>query len=171
MLRGSLVCSLMLFAALFPACQKKVVKDSAPGPGAAQSIPPERAETFAITIASGGGFTGRYTGYSLQSTGTVRHWEKRGAGAESTLWAADVPPGRVLEFRKALEQGGALAVTRRESGNMTTTVKLELPDTLLIWSWPGDGVDETTPEPFRAWYPQVLIFCMSLEDRSHQEPG
>lgn len=168
--RVLLACVFFLAAALLPACQNKVQKESGAGSGMPPAGKLDAAETFAITIASGGGFTGRYSGYSLKSTGSVRRWEKRGAGGDSTLWVGDVPPGRVLEFRKALERGGALAVSRRESGNMTTTVKLELPDTLLIWSWPGDGVDETTPDPFRAWYPQVEMFCKSLEDRSHQEP-
>ena len=121
-----------------------------------------RVSPFKITVSTGGGFTGAVSGCTLGSDGRVVYWDKRGAAPESIRWSVAAGPSRILEFRRLLETGGALGLTLRETGNMTTVIQLELPDTLRIWSWPGHGASETTPEPFRTWYPQVEAYCESV---------
>jgi hypothetical protein len=160
---------------LLSACQKHSAK---PVPDASKEVPAvsgngspiaeptplaeSRAAPFKITLSTGGGFTGAVSGCTLGSDGQVAYWDKRGRGPEAIRWSVVAVPSRILEFRRLLEKGGALNATLEESGNMTTIVKLELPDTLRIWSWSGHGASETTPEPFRSWYPQVEAFCQSL---------
>ncbi|MEO6096088.1 MAG: hypothetical protein ABIW76_10485 [Fibrobacteria bacterium] len=121
-----------------------------------------QAAPFKITISTGGGFAGSVSGCTLGSDGLVVYWDKRGLAPESIRWKVVAGRSPILEFRRLLETGGALNMTLRETGNMTTEVNLELPDTLRIWSWPGNGPSETTPEPFRTWYSQVEAFCQSL---------
>lgn len=151
MIKVLLSCGFFLSAALLPSCQRKAL----------QPVP--TPDSFTLSLSSGGGFSGRYAGFTLASDGTVKEWEKVGAGAESTLWETRIPPDRIIDFRKRLEQGGALGITLQESGNMTSLVKLRLPDTLYLWSWSGAGIGGSEPEPFRSWYPEVLGFCENLK--------
>jgi hypothetical protein len=167
---------------LLSACQKHAapVQTARPVPGASKGVPAvsengspaepaplaeSRVTPFKITLSTGGGFTGAVSGCTLGSDGRVAYWDKRGPGPEAIRWSVVAGPPRILELRRLLgllEKGGALNATLEESGNMTTIVKLELPDTLRIWSWSGHGASETTPEPFRSWYPQAEAFCQSL---------
>lgn len=172
MVKALLSCGIFLSAALLPSCQRKAIQPAVPGaaatpgPSAGTAHPstlPSSPETFTLSLSSGGGFTGRYTGFTLASDGTVKEWERSGVGAESTLWETRIPADRISDFRKRLEQGGALGITLQESGNMTSLVKLQLPDTLYLWSWSGAGVSESVPEPFRSWFPEVLGFCGNLK--------
>lgn len=141
-----------------------VADDSGKNPPIAKPTPEihPRPTPFRITVSAGGGFTGAVSGCTLGSDGQVEYWDKRGPAPESIRWRAVSGPPPILEFRRLLETGGAFSMTLRETGNMTTVVKLELPDTLRIWSWSGHGASEITPEPFRSWYPQVERYCQGL---------
>lgn len=175
MIKMLLSCGFFLTAVLLFSCQRKAIKPAAqaasanPGPSA-DSNPQSDPEPFTLSLAGGGGFTGRYSGFTLASDGTVKQWERSGAGADSTLWETRIPAGRIIDFRRRLEQGGALGISLQESGNMTTSVKLGVPDTVHLWSWPGAGVSESVPEPFRSWYPEVLGFCENLKSATLKDP-
>jgi hypothetical protein len=160
MVKVLLSCGLFLSAALLSSCQRKAL------PAALPAAPPaaiQAAGPFSLSLSSGGGFTGQYSGFTLASDGNVKQWERRGAGADSTLWETRIPADRVFDFRKRLEQGGALGISLQESGNMTTLVELRLPDTLYQWSWSGADAADAAPEPFRSWYPEVRGFCEKLK--------
>jgi hypothetical protein len=169
-------CGLLLCAALLPSCQRKALQPAVqgspatPGPSADSAVP-VTPQPFSFSLSSGGGFTGQISGFTLASDGTVKEWERRGAGADSTLWETRIPAGRILDFRKRLEQGGAKGISLQGSGNMTTLVKLQLPDTLYLWSWSGTGVSESVPEPFRSWYPEVRGFCENLKSTTPKAPS
>jgi hypothetical protein len=115
---------------------------------------------FKLTISTGGGFTGAVSGCTLGSDGRVGDWAQQGAAPPSSRWNVQADRAKVIGFRRRLD--AAFGLNLRKYGNMTTVVKLELPDTLRIWSWSGHGASETTPEPFRTWFPEVEAFCDSL---------
>ena len=184
MVKVLLSCGLILCAALLSSCQRKAFQPAAHGSAAmpdsssasfasVDSAVPVTPEPFSFSLSSGGGFTGQVSGFTLASDGTVKEWERRGAGADSTLWETRIPAGRILDFRKRLEQGGAKGISLQGSGNMTTVVKLRLPDTLYLWSWSGAGADvaESVPEPFRSWYPEVRGFCENLKSTTPKAPS
>ena len=152
---------LLVLAAGMSGCQKKPVKFSPDG----SALPAPAAapmEPFTLTIASGGGFTGLYSGCALQSDGTVTFWQRIGARPDSILAKAAGSPAEIQGLLDRLRLGGALASTLRESGNMTTVVKLEIADSVRTWSWAGSGVDDKTPEPFMTWYPEAQAYCSGL---------
>ena len=187
MVKILLSCGFLLSAALLPSCQRKALQPAVPGapaktgqpgnpkePGQAaspDSARPVTPQPFSFSLSSGGGFTGLVSGFTLASDGTVKEWERHGGGADSTLWETRIPGDRIVEFRKRLEQGGAKGISLQGSGNMTTMVKLRLPDTLYLWSWSGAGVSESVPEPFRSWYPEVRGFCENLKDTTLKAPS
>lgn len=145
---------LFLLMAFLTVCQKESVRND---------TAVSQKEVFEITIASGGGFTGLYKGYTLHSDGQVVHWQRFGAGQDSVLWAAQDNPEQIHTFIKQLEESGLLKKTFQETGNMTSMVTLELPDTSHTWSWPGTGVNDSTPDVFKEWYPLVESYCKNLK--------
>ena len=145
---------LFLLMALFTVCKKESVR---------KETEVSQKEAFKITIASGGGFTGLYKGYTLHSEGQVMHWQRFAAGRDSTIWAAQGAANKILNFKLQLEKSGAPRQTIQETGNMTTTVTLTLQDTSYTWSWPGTGVNDNTPDIFKEWYLLVEKYCKNLK--------
>lgn len=134
------------------ACQKQ--------PPAKVTSTPER--NFKITVSSGGGFTGEYQGCTLSSDGVVRFWSRNRAGSDTTLGLAQGTLEKVRELESRLRAGGAVGSAYSETGNMTTWVRYEAPDSTYAWSWSGSGENEKTPAPFRTWYSEVQAYCREL---------
>ena len=137
------------------ACQKPTAKMP---PATAHAQPPARA--FTLTLSSGGGFTGAYTGCTLTSDGRARSWRRNPGGAETTLSEANGRADSVAALAKALD--GFLGSDLQGTGNMTTRIKYALPDTAFQWSIAGTGGSADDPEPFRNWYPRAEAWCRSL---------
>lgn len=130
-------------------CQKQSAKVT--------SIPDR---TFKISVGSGGGFTGAYEGCSISSDGVVRRWSRRGAASEdTTLGMAQGSVEKVRDFEARLRGSGALESAASETGNMTSTVLYELPDSSRSWSWPGSGENDKTPAAFKGWYSEIQTYC------------
>jgi hypothetical protein len=141
---------LAALAALSVGCQKQ--------PPAKVTSHPDR--TFKISVGSGGGFTGAYEGCTLSSDGVVRLWSRRGAAAaDTTLGLAQGSVEKALGFESRLRASGALEASHAETGNMTASVRYEIPESTYAWTWSGSGENEKTPLPFRAWYTEVQTYC------------
>ena len=162
-----LICRLVaiLFAVLLlPGCQKQVAKgpDASASSAASDSAAPAAPASlkpFTLSLSSGGGFSGAYTGYTLASDGSVRAWRKRPATPESTTWAGQANPDSIAALAKALDAYLGAAV--HETGNMTTQIRYTLPDSAYQWSISGVGASAGAPEPFRTWYPRAEAWCRS----------
>ena len=155
--------SFLLIITISVACKKESVRISNTESKTKRDNSITQIESFKITIASGGGFTGLYKGYTLHSDGQVVHWQRFGAGQDSVLWTAKGNAEQIDNFKKKLEESGALSQPFQETGNMTTTVTLALPDTSYTWSWPGTGVNDNTPDVLKELYPLVEKYCKNLK--------
>ena len=113
---------------------------------------------FQISISTGGGFTGLSTGYTLSHDGRVEHWQRFAGGEYTALWSQQSSAAKVGAFRMQLESLGMLGKQIQQSGNMTTTVTLALPDTTYNWYW---GLLEKTE--LTGWAQDVEMFCQELK--------
>lgn len=146
------------------ACKKEATKTSDTEPENDTLNGTTQIDTVELTIARGGGFTGLYKGYTLHSDGQVVHWQRFGAGPDSVLWKAQDNSGKIHDFVNQLEESEVLTKNIQETGNITTIVTLELPDTSHTWSWPGSGVNDSTPDIFKEWYSLVENYCRTLKE-------
>ncbi|NIR51364.1 hypothetical protein GWO43_22515 [candidate division KSB1 bacterium] len=133
----------------------------------ADSSAGQKEDTFKIRIASGGGVSGLFEGYTLYADGTVEHWQKWPSQQDSVLWSVKQAPGQVAELQKQLEESGMLKEKTHKTGNMTTTVRYILPDTTFTWSWPMDELNRI-PEDLSKWYVQVKQFCEQAEEKARE---
>ena len=157
--------SFLLIITISVACKNESIRISNTESKTKRDNSITQIESFKITIASGGGFTGLYKGYALHSDGQVVHWQRFGAGQDSTLWTISGTADQILDFKQRLEESGVLSQTFQKTGNMTTVVTLELPDTSYTWLWPGTGVGQKTPDIFKEWYPLDEKYCKTLKNK------
>ena len=108
-------------------------------------------------MSRGGGVTGLVRGYRLHDDGRVEAWQQRPGKIATLRWQQQVTENRVLVLQEGLEATGALGTLHRETGNMTTRVTYDRPDTSYTWSWTGDP-----PEELARWYGETCRFCAAL---------
>ena len=144
----------LLLAAAHPGC-----RPAAPGDGIQDS--------FEITIAAGGGFTGLVRGFSLHADGTVKAWQRLPAQPDSILWTVRADPGQVAELARQLEGTGALDETREETGHMTTRVVYSRSDATRSRSWSSA---KGAPAELKEWYGRVRRFCRDLPGAPQPPP-
>lgn len=116
-------------------------------------------EFIKMTIATGGGFTGLWNGYSLYPDGKIERWQRFPAKADSILQTVHTDNSKVTEFSQNLLQSGMIGKTYQNPGNMTTVITFTLPDTTYSWSWSGTGATEDLPVELKNWYKVVQQFC------------
>ena len=112
---------------------------------------------FKITLSSGGGFTGMYSGYHLYASGLLEAWQKRAAGGDTLLWMQQVDPERIERIRAQLAASGALDKRYDGAGNMTVIVNYATADTVYRWSW-DRGREE--PTELAMWYQRTRRYCV-----------
>lgn len=127
-----------------------------------------QGKTFKITISAGGGFTGLVKGFKLYSSGKVEHWQRFPAQNDSILWSHKVNANQIAEFKQQLEQSGMLRKTIRETGNMTTIVTFETPDSNYTWSWRGVGAQGNIPKELKIWSESVREFCNQIAKKQSE---
>jgi len=122
-----------------------------------QTVSEAPGPSFTLMVSTGGGFTGLTTGYRLYQDGRIDYWQRFPAGRDSVLWSKKVDSAKIVGFRQALEASGALGKSIQHSGNMTTTVTLQLPDTTYAWYW---SQEEKTV--LSRWVADVHRFCQNI---------
>ncbi|HEX9652247.1 MAG TPA: hypothetical protein VGA99_00920 [bacterium] len=165
---NSLTLFLILSVFTFMAgCHKKSARapetEESPQPVTLAKATTAPSDTFKIIVSNGGGITGLFNGYTLHPHGLVTHWQRWAAGPDSVLWTVNADSAQIQSFRQELLASGMLEKSMQQTGNMTTSVTLELPAREYIWSW-GDtrAFDSATPA-FKEWYRRVETFCRSLK--------
>lgn len=145
-------------------CNKKSQKSIREPTQRSFTAPTDR---FKLTVASGGGFTGAVTGYTLHSDGAVEHWLRFPGKPDSIIWTAKGSPAEILKFRQQLEASGMLQERLRESGNMTTSVTYAAPDTTYLWSWSESA--GAGKKSIQEWVQAVQTFCETINQQREQK--
>lgn len=149
------------------ACQSGYEKNSTDSDGSSRQEERAGDSDFEITIASGGGVTGLYSGYTLFSDGRVDHW-KRFPGKEQTIvWTTKEEPGRIDTLRNQLVRSGMLGKTHQETGNMTVSASYRVADSDYTWSWDANDADDL-PAELERWYAAVKEFCDEMENKTNE---
>lgn len=116
----------------------------------------ENVDNYKITLSSGGGFTGLYSGYNLHGDGRVESWQRPLGKGDSLLWQRSLDATTVERLREKLLASGALTKRYDMAGNMTAVVVYETADTTYRWSWNQSG---KAPHELAAWYKEVRALC------------
>lgn len=118
-------------------------------------IEEQKNAIFSITVGSGGGFTGLFTGYNFYSNGIVEYWQHCNADKNSILWISKVKPIQFDSLQMQLLHSGALMEDLNEKGNETYSVSYNTPDTIYNWSW---NEMSKVPMKFKKWHNDAMQF-------------
>jgi len=129
------------------ACHKKSTEKTSQHP----AIVP-----FQISIATGGGFTGVYQGFTLHSDGKIEQWQKDRAGEVKILKYTQVDAKEFVKFRKELERDDIFKIKLTQTGNMTTKIVYQKGDSTFVWTWQAGA---EIPPQIQKWYDSIRTFC------------
>lgn len=87
---------------------------------------PMGSRGYELRFGEGGGITGLWTGYTIETDGRLMRWEGRSAGANPEE-VGTVDAAARAAFWSAITDGGILDADRDESGNLTRMITVVEP--------------------------------------------
>jgi len=122
-----------------------------------------------LSFGSGGGFTGAFGGYTLQSDGVVRNWTRMPGGKDSTLQTITISKTTADSLLTVFRRSDFFADSLRQYGNWTRFMRYESPDIIHYWSWVT--VDKESGPAFeaQAMHERLIQYFSALFPQSTHE--
>lgn len=124
----------------------------------------ERGYHFVITVSSGGGFTGAYSGYRVYSDGRIERWQGFGPQQDSLLWSRWEDRTVVKTLGSQFRTNGVFKVRWNKNSNMTSSLSYADDDSTYSWSWEFGAMEEL-PASLIECYESVNALCADVEKR------
>ena len=111
---------------------------------------------FSIELSAGGGFSGMWTGYILHSNGTVQSWDGWQTKVNGIKTVGELDPGEIFDLMTLIDKNELMKRPYRDTGNMTTMLRVTRGDEMQFITWPGTVDDDSgVPADAREAY-QIL---------------
>jgi hypothetical protein len=111
---------------------------------------------FSIELSSGGGFSGLWNGFILHSDGTIESWQGKQSKTEGVTRLGTIDAGEINEIKAMIEKDGIMGRAFRETGNMTTMLRVTDGDEMRFITWPGTIEDDAKmPAEVRGVYAKI----------------
>ncbi len=107
-----------------------------------------------ITVGSGGGITGAYSGYRLDGDGAVYAWTRMPGGADSTRFLFTLSPDTTRMVFRRLDTMEFDTIEFSHPGNITYYVERRVDSTSHTVRWSRG--DDRVPEPVRTFYNETV---------------
>jgi hypothetical protein len=133
--------------------------ESRPASGADTAATAE-LPAFRLICGEGGGFTGRYGGFTVQPDGQVVTWQGIDADSAPTTFIGTVSAADRRRLWNALTDAGFFAREVNEPGNMNRFVRVEAPADTQMWNW------SYTPGPDSTARATVWAACQEIHRRA-----
>ncbi|MGH7496739.1 MAG: hypothetical protein ACREOO_30680 [bacterium] len=155
MLSTTLLCSMgaALFL-LFSSCSKEN-KSAAQG---ADKLPSD----FRLVFGEGGGFTGMWQGYTIDSSGAIYSWQGKLAG-ENPRSAGKLSATQIKALWQEIQKADLLGQELNERGNMTSIMRVTANGVTKELAWiPRMDATATAASPPQ----QVQQYCRKLVEKT-----
>lgn len=129
---------------------------SSAGVGGNDSAVPANAPAYRLLFGEGGGFTGQWTGFVLETDGRVATWHGRDAESSSRTPIGTATTEEQNRLWTVLKKAGFFTREINEPGNMTRSVRVETAADTSMWSW------SLKPEPDSTGRSTVWNACQNL---------
>lgn len=112
---------------------------------------------YTITYGSGGGVTGLYDGYYIDSLGTVSSWSGRTFATSEKKTLGRLTEKEISEMTSAIKDNHLLDISHRQNGNITTYfIFRKTGGEQTTISWPGFAPDKKISEELNSFYKKFL---------------
>ena len=108
---------------------------------------------YNIEISQGGGFTGNYQGYTIDSTGVVKSFEGVISANSQRDEKGKLSQVQISEINKLIPS--ILGIRYKENGNMTTSIVLKKRSDEIRFSWEGITPGKKVPAELANFYEKV----------------
>ncbi|MFK7845474.1 MAG: hypothetical protein AB8G77_09240 [Rhodothermales bacterium] len=131
----------------------------------AESVQTAIPEGLKIVCGEGGGFTGRWGGFTVYGGGDVWAWHGMFSEDKASK-AGSIPEDSVRYLWHKLEAMDFFALEKEEYANMTAVVAVEAGDSIHRVSWPPKVQDfEAFETPLDSFYVHCLRVAGQVVDR------
>ena len=117
---------------------------------------------YNITISKGGGFTGNYEGYKIDSTGTVSSFEGIITSNLKKVYRGAFTKDQIDHINKLFP--AILKISCNESGNMTTSITLGKVAHELNYAWAGVVPGKNVPSELVRFYEELNNIINHLKE-------
>ncbi|MDI6804792.1 MAG: hypothetical protein QME58_13295 [Bacteroidota bacterium] len=107
---------------------------------------------FNVTLTSGGGFTGMYNGYYIDTLGEISRWEGRTYNLASLKPGGKLTPDKLKEMNTKITELELLNVQYNKSGNISSSISISTNISKHTVSWVGVEPEEEVPEKIKEFY-------------------
>jgi hypothetical protein len=106
---------------------------------------------FSIITGSGGGFTGSYEGYFIDSLSNVYKWTGKTFKTAEKVFLGKLNDEQTEMINKAIRENNILNIDMKEHGNVSSYILLENKEAKHSISWSGIEPGKTVPEGVRSF--------------------
>lgn len=110
------------------------------------------SNNFCITLGTGGGFTGLYNGYYIDTLGNISTWEGRKFNIASGISVGKISTSDLQDLNFKIQEMKILNLQFRKSGNISSSISFVKENSVHTISWSGFEPDEQVPQVIRDFY-------------------
>jgi hypothetical protein len=115
---------------------------------------------FRLVIGEGGGFTGQWNGYIVDSAGTVSSWHGISPG-QDVRRTAKLAPQQFVRLWQTITNARFFDIDTTETGNMTVTMQVTANGTVHRASWAKPSGTRSRPAAVQVLYDSCLTIVNS----------
>ena len=122
-------------------------------------------EPVGIRLSEGGGVTGQFLGYTIDTEGTVSSWRGFAATRSDSTQLGSVTTAQRDLLSRTVRESGLDRIVHYETGNMTAVLEITKGELRYYYAWPGLFRDaDAAPAELRNILKAVLSIIDSFEN-------
>jgi len=111
---------------------------------------------YSVILSSGGGFTGRYEGKVIDTTGIISTWSGRIFSTSDKKVVDSLSQNQIKILNTFFDENRLEDFTYREVGNMTTSLSLLSANKEINFSWKEQPPPERVPAKVKELYYLII---------------
>lgn len=123
-------------------------------------------EAFQVVIGNGGGFTGLYTGYRIDSNGAVRRWSGFSGKVDSLRAIGKLSGKEMARLKASVKAIDFMSIPTGEPGNITSFVEARIDSVSHRAAWAG--MYEDAPPALQPLVQDLLNIAKKFEGTEKQ---
>ncbi len=108
--------------------------------------------SYTIVFGSGGGFTGRYSGRAIDTSGIIYEWEGRTYLTSVKTNIDTLSQNQIMKLNKFFSENDFTNIHFKESGNITSFLTLSDSKKDFTFSWKETSPPDKVPDRIRELY-------------------
>jgi hypothetical protein len=112
----------------------------------------ELPSSYNIVIGSGGGFTGMYSGYYIDTLGNISKWDGRVFSDKNLKYISTLNSEQLIKISKLVADKNVLNTSYNKLGNVSSSIQIIFKNLSHSISWTGFEPSDSVPVNIREFY-------------------